>query len=477
MSLCNRLPVVFLVVFTLTSPVVADEWSRFRGPNGSGVSASTNLPTEIGPAKNLEWKTEIPFARSSPVVGDQRIFLTGIDSGAFTTMALDQATGKVLWRRTIDRDRQSEMHQDTDSATPTPVTDGANVYAFFQETGLVSYDSTGEERWRLPLGPFRNFYSIAASPILAGDALLLVCDQNGGSFLVAVDKNTGQQMWRQERPARSLSYTTPILYPDAEQPRQVIVLGDRWLDSYDLATGESHWMLGGLGVGPVSSPVMAGDLVFVNAPDHAPEPPPPFAELAEKHDADGDGILTRQEVDGTWMTKHFGFVDWDGDGSLSEQDWKQLNQSMSTDGWGIHAVRLPQQGADAQSIWHIQQSVPYIPTGIVYEGAVYMVKDGIVSAYDLETGELLKRGRLTKGSPKIYASPVAADGKIYIGTLPGQMAVLQAGKEWEVLAVNDLEDEIWATPAITDDRLYVRTRGKLFSFAEPAARDGDSTSP
>lgn len=435
------------------------------------------MPTEFGPTTNLEWETEIPFARSSPVLGANRIYLTGIDADAFTTLALERTTGKELWRRAIERDRHSEMHQDTDSATPTPVTDGANVFAFFQETGLVAYDSHGEERWRLPLGPFRNFYSVAASPILAGDTLLLVCDQNSGSFLLAVDKSTGQQLWRQERPARSLSYTTPILYPDGENPSQVIVLGDRWLDAYDIANGESHWMLGGLGVGPVSSPVLTGELVIVNAPDHAPEPPPPFTELAKDHDADGDGILTRQEVEGTWMTKHFGFVDWDGNGTLSKQDWDQLNQSMSSDDWGIHAIRLPHQGTEAKSIWHSQRSVPYIPTAIAYEDVLYMVKDGIVSAYDLETGELLKRGRLTKGSPKVYASPVAADGKIYIGTLAGQIAVLQAGKQWDVLAINDLGDEIWATPAIADGHLYVRTRGKLLSFAAQAPPDGASTSP
>jgi len=476
MSRFQRLAAFAAALLALADPGWTEEWSRFRGPNGSGVSRSTNLPVEIGPTKNLEWATEIPFARSSPVLGGGRIFLTGIDDDAFTTLALDRTSGKELWRRTIERDRQSEMHQDTDSATPTPVTDGANVYAFFQETGLVAYDSQGKELWRLALGPFRNFYSVAASPILAGDALLLVCDQNGGSFLLAVDKSTGQQLWRQERPARSLSYTTPILYPEAENPLQVLVLGDRWLDSYDLSTGESLWMLGGLGVGPVSSPVLAGDLVFVNAPDHAPEPPAPFSELAKDHDSDGDGILTRQEVDGTWMTTHFGFVDWDGNGSLSKQDWAQLNQSMSTDKWGTHAIQMPGQDTEPRSIWHTQQSVPYIPTGIVYEGALYLVKDGIISAYDLETGDLLKRGRLAQGSPKVYASPVAADGKIYIGTLKGQVAVLQAGEQWEVLALNDLEDEIWATPAIADGHLYVRTRGKLFSFAA-AAPDGVSTSP
>ncbi len=467
MSYRYRLIAVILSAISLAGPGLAQEWSRFRGPNGSGVSEAKNLPTEFGPDQNLTWSVEIPFARSSPVLADDRIFLTAIDAETFTTLALDRTSGKELWRREIGRDRESEMHQDTDSATPSPVTDGANVFAFFQETGLVAYNARGDELWRLALGPFRNFYGMSASPVLAGDTLFLVCDQNGGSFLLAVDKNTGKQRWRQERPGRSLSYTTPILYPDAQHPRELVILGDRWLDAYDLSSGESRWVLNGLGVGPVSSPVLAGDVLFVNAPDQAPEPPPPFSELTKEHDADGNGVMSRQEVEGTWMTKHFGFVDWDGDGSLSAEDWQQLNQSMSTDDWGIHAIRLPGQGKEPAILWSSQQSVPYIPTGIVYDGALYMVKDGIVSSYDAASGELLKRGRLTKGSPKVYASPVAADGKIFIGTLEGQMAVLQAGAQWEVLALNDLDDEIWATPAIADGNLYVRTRGKLSSFAAP----------
>lgn len=443
----------------------AEEWSRFRGPNGSGVAETTNLPVEFGPEKNLEWVADVDFARSSPVLTQDRVFLTAIDGESFITLAFDRASGQEIWRRVIGRERETAMHQATDSATPSPVTDGENVYAFFQETGLVSYDAAGETRWRMALGPFRNFYGIAASPVLAGNALVLLCDQNAGSFLLAVDKDSGKQLWRQDRPGRSLSYTTPILYPDQENPREILVLGDKWLDAYDPASGASRWFMAGLGAGPVSSPVLAGDLLFVNAPDQAPEPPPPFTELSGEHDADGNGLLTKQEVEGTWMIEHFGFVDWDGDGMLSADDWKELNRSMETDSWGIHAIRLPAPETESKIVWTSQQSVPYIPTGLFHDGVLYMVKDGIVSSFDAETGDLHKRGRLTKGSPKIYASPVVADGKIFMGLLDGQMAVVKAGPEWEVLALNDLGDEIYATPAIADGHLYVRTRGKLFSFA------------
>lgn len=471
MSVSSHLIVVTISMLSAALPTGAQEWSRFRGPNGSGVSSSKSLPVEFGPDTNLRWTTGVPFARSSPVLTHDRVFLTAVDDGAFAVLALDRSSGEELWRRSVNRDRHADMHHDTDSGTPSPVTDGQNVFAFFQESGLVAFDGTGDEIWRVPLGPFRNFYSLAASPILAGDTLLLVCDQNTGSFLLALDKATGRQVWRQERPGRSLSYATPILFPDSGDPREVLVLGDRWIDSYDLFTGESRWMLGGLGSGPVSSPVQAGDLLIVNAPDQAPEPPPPFSDLAKEHDANGDGVLTRQEVEGTWMTKHFGFVDWDGDDSLSADDWESLHEMMGTEDWGIHAIRVPAQESEPEIVWSLQQSVPYIPTGIVYEDVLYMVKDGIVSSIDPRTGELYKRGRLTQGSPKVYSSPVAGDGKIYIATLKGEIAVLAAGAQWEVLTTNDLQDEIWATPAIHDGQIFVRTRQSLSSFTLPTGSE------
>jgi len=476
MLLVNRALAAAAMTALIASSTMAEDWTRFRGPNGSGVAESIGLPVEFGPDTNLEWAVEVEFARSSPVLAGDRIFLTSIDAEKFVTLAFDRSSGDELWRREIPRDRQTEMHQATDSATPSPVTDGANVYAFFQETGLVSYTASGEERWRMALGPFQNFYSIAASPILAGDALYLLCDQNGGSFLLAVDKGSGKELWRQERQDRNLSYTTPILYPDAKDPQEILVLGDRWLDAYDLKSGNSRWALGGLGVGPISSPILAGDLLIANAPEQGSSSPTPFSEMTQKHDANGDGVLSREEVESIWIASNFGWVDWDGNGTISSKDWNDRNLAMITDSWGIHGIQLSRQNSDPEVLWTSQQSVPYIPTGIVYDGVLYMVKDGIVSSLDPTTGELHKRGRLTKGSPKVYASPVAADGKIFVGTVEGQMAVLQAGAQWEVLALNELEDEIYATPAIADGHLFVRTKGKLFSFATPADSSA-ATSP
>jgi outer membrane protein assembly factor BamB len=317
----------------------------------------------------------------------------------------------------------------------------------------------------LPLGPFRNFYGIAASPVLAGKAVVLVCDQAEGSFVVAVDRKTGAELWRRNRPARLESFATPILYPNAERPRTLIVSGSHWVDAYDVATGKDVWTAGGLGSGPISSPVMDGDVLFVNMPDHAEHGWPDFAGMATEHDKDKDGSLSRAEVEEVWLGDHFGWLDADGSGAISAEDWAHLGAEMVNDNWGVFAIRLPEGEDEAKILWNYRQNVPYIPSPLIYDGVFYMVHDGIVTSLDPGTGELLKRGRLGSGSPKVYASPIAVDGKIYIGTLDGQMAVLEAGGEWTILKLNDMGEEIWASPAVADGHMYLRTRGTLYRFA------------
>lgn len=468
----GRLGLVVSIVLIAVAPALATddqvgEWSRFRGPNGSGVSASTGLPTEFGPERNLEWEAVVPFGRSSPVLTADRIFLTAAEENGLLTLAFDRHTGKEVWRRRVDRRRADDMYGETDSSTPTPATDGENVYVFFQEVGLISYDAAGQERWLRGMGPFRNYYGMSASPILAGDTLLIVCDQAHGSFLLAVDKDTGKELWRRERPARVESYTTPVLYPDSVHPETVVISGSKWLDAYDLKSGEGVWALKGLGAGPVSSPVLSGSTLFVNAPDHNEEPLPTFGELAKEHDGDGDQRLSRTEVEGTWLSNHFAWLDNDADGAITAADWKKLNEEIDVEGWGLFAISLPEGGGQPQVLWNDRRSVPYIPSSLVYDGVLFTVKDGIVSSFDPQSGELHKRGRLGKGANRVYASPVAADGKIFIGTLEGEVAVLSAGAEFEVLSTNQIGEAIYATPAIADSHLYVRTRDRLFSFAIP----------
>ena len=475
---CARLAVP--LVFSLFAlPLAAEEWSRFRGPNGSGLSEAVGLPVEVGPETNVAWATAVPFGRSSPAITADRIFLTATDDGKLVTLAVDRSSGKILWRRDAERSHDAGLYKDTDSATPSPVTDGKNVFAFFHEAGLFSYDAAGKERWKVALGPFRNYYGIASSPVLAGGLVLLLCDQAEGSFLLAIDKDSGKERWRRNRPARLESYSTPVLYPGAAAPRAILVSGSRWVDAYDLATGKNVWALSGVGTGPVSSPVLDGDTLFVGAHDHADGGWPPFDGLLKEHDADKNTKLTRAEVEGSWLYNHFGWLDADASGEITAEDWAHMAKELVNDSWGVQAIRVPKAGAPANGagkpeiLWSYQQNVPYIPSPLVLDGVFYMVKDDIVTSLEAATGKLLKRGRLGSGKGKVYASPVAAGGKIYVGTLDGKLVVLNAhvppvgaaaGIEWSVAHTNDLGEEIWATPAIVGDHLYVRTRGKLYDF-------------
>ena len=460
----SRIVLLISLVLILGCGRDGENWTRFRGDNGSGVSASTGLPTEFGPEKNKVWEAQIPFGRSSPIIDGDRIYVSATDDGKFVTMALDRSTGKTLWSNTLEPRRSDEFHHDTDSATTTPVSDGKNVYVFFQEYGLVSYDKNGNERWTLELGPFRNFYSIAASPVLGGNTLYMLCDQVEGSFLVAVDKNNGKEKWRRNRPARLESYTTPILYPATGKPAALIVYGSGWVDAYDPATGKSIWAVGEVGMGPVSSPVIAGDTLFVAGPNHAEQDWPPYEAIATEFDKDKDGEISREEGEGSWIVEHFGWLDRDASGAISEKDWNTIGEGMVTDNWGVYAIKLPEGDGKPEKLWNYRQNITEIATPLVHDGVFYMVNNGIVTSLDIKTGEMIKRDRIAEGSPKVYASPIAADGKIYLGTLEGSMVVLKAAGEWETLASVDLDEEIWASPAIADGRLYVRTRGKLYAF-------------
>ena len=467
MAFDRRLPlaVFSLTVLAFAAPSGAESWSRFRGPNGTGVSTGSALPVEIGPETNVAWVAEVPFGRSTPAVGGTQIFLTAGEGNRFSTLALDRASGALLWKRFVERTRTEDMYHDQDSATPSPVTDGENVYVFFQEAGLVSYDSEGQERWRMELGPFRNFYGMVGSPVVAGSRLLLVCDQAVGSFVLAVDKDSGEELWRKDRPGRLESYTTPVLYPDAENATALLVFGSGHLDAYDLDSGEMQWSVSGLPVGPVASPVMAGDMIFVAGPDHASEPLPPFAGLLEKYDADGDGALVRSELTESGFFNHFGFFDADASGGLTQQDWDTLGAAMTSEGWGVFGLRQPGDGGTPEIAWNHRQNVPYMPTPLLLDGVLYTVDDGIVTSLDGASGEVLHRGRLGKGE-QYYASPIAAGGKIYFASLTGGVTVVGGGPQWEVVAASSLDELIYASPVVDGDRLLVRTESKLYGFAE-----------
>ena len=449
-----------------TTGAVHAQWPQFRGPNGSGVDSATGYPIAFSPARNVAWKASVPYGQSSPVIVGNRIYLTASDGERLLTIALDAATGREQWRREIKPASRHKPYKANDPASPTPAADADGVVAFFADVGLVAYSTEGKEQWTVPLGPFKSFYGMAASPVLAGDLVLLVCDQQTGSFVVAVDRKTGQQRWRQDRAGAVDGYATPMVFRPASGPAQLIVVGSNRLDSYAIDSGENRWWLPIGSNGAMGTAVTQGDTIYVATSGSADPWLPPWEEVLKKSDADKDGRVSLQET-AKDLVDHFGFFDHDGDGFVSDKEWA-LMRAYGIGEFGAIAVRPGDargQLAPSAVAWRFTKNLPYIPAPLLYKDVFYLVKDGgIITSLDARTGKLLKQGRSAKALGEYYASPVAADDKVYLASTDGKVTVLKAGGEWQVLGLNDLGEEIHATPALSGGRVYVRTRGALYSF-------------
>jgi outer membrane protein assembly factor BamB len=442
-----------------------NDWLQFRGPNGTGVAEGFTLPAEISSTKNLVWKTAVPFARSSPVVTADRIFLTGSEADKLITLALDRKTGKVLWRRDVVRARHMPIYRANDGASPTPVSDGKNVYVFFAELGLVSYGPDGKERWRVPLGPFNSFYGMGGSPVVSGNTLVMVCDQRTNSFVIAVDTRDGKTLWQKSR-SNYEAYSTPAIYQPKNGTAQVVVLGSHSVDAYSLDKGERLWWVTKIGAYPKGVPLLGADMVYVMG-DGGDDPfLPPFDESL-KADVNKDQKLERDEVKAQAEAyDHFGWLDSNNDGFVERSEYDFVRDSTAS-GHGLTAIRLAGQGdlTSSNVVWRLKKGYPSIPAPLIYRGVMYLMKEGgIVSSLDPSSGEVLKQGRTPEALEEYYASPVAADGKIFVISASGKVTVLKAGAQWEILGTNDLGEEVWATPAIAGGNLYIRTRNALYSF-------------
>lgn len=472
-GILKGLVLCFTRLLLLTAPFAllgADaDWPRFRGPNGGGVSASASqLPTEFGPARNVAWKAAVPFGRSSPIVAAGRVFLTAAEGDSLVTLAYDAATGRQLWRRELKSARKQTIYKANDPASPTPAADGQHVYVFFPNFGLAAYTYDGRERWRRPLGPFENFYGVASSPVVSGGLVYLLCDQIRGSFLAAFDTATGGERWRTERPDQPDGWSVPILYRD-----QLIAVGSTRVDSYYAATGESRWWVPLMSNGAMGSPVVtAGDHLIVTASGSDQPWMPSFSASLAKLDKDGDGKLSIPECkdEKDWF-EHFGWVDANHDELIEAREWETA-RSYGVGDFGAVSIPLDRKGRLDSSVfrWRIKRNLPYVPAPVLHDGVFYMVKSGgIITSVDPATGSISKQGRSEKAPGEYFASPIAADGKIYLVSAACQLSVLKAAAQWEVLAVNDLDDECYATPAASGTRLLVRTRGTLYAFAMSAA--------
>ena len=471
------LPVSAALLSVFASTLAGDDWSRFRGPNGSGVSDSTGLPATFGPDENVIWKTELPDGNSSPVFGRTTIFVTGFEGESLFTVALDRSSGRVLWRREIVRERKGPLRDPNKPAAPSPVTDGENVYVFFQDAGLVSYGPDGNERWRVSLGPFNNPFGLGASPILAEGKVIMVCDSETASFVIAVDQDTGKLVWRQNRPIAKRGYSTPVLWnPGEGSDLQFLIPGSFELQARSVRTGEKVWWVRSLTWQLKPTPVMDEDTIYVLgwaglADLGNQEDLPPFDEIVSQHDTDGDGRISAKEAEaiiGKAAQTNWYAYDLDRTDYMENGDWEIWRAKRKVVN-SMQAIKLGGRGDMTKSAirWRHYKTLPNVPSPLLYGDIIYLVKDGgIVTSLNKRTGEVLKQGRLREAMDRYFASPVAADGKVFMASEPGVVSVLRHGDPWEVLATNKLDGECHATPVIMDGKLYVRTSKALYCFGK-----------
>lgn len=464
----------------------AADWPRFRGVNGAGVGVSTRvLPDEIAPDKNVIWKVALPPGHSSPVLFGDRIYLTAAEigkpadagrdkivdeGGKLFTYCLRRKDGTVLWRREAPRPRLERYQKTNSPASGSPVADADGVVVFFGDYGLLAYTHDGKERWRHPLGPFNNVNGHGSSPMLAGGRVVMLCDQDSNSYMVAVDRRTGKTAWKVERPEVVRSYTTPSVWRD-----QLIVPGSYYLTAYSAVTGEKLWWIGGMSWQPKSTPIVDGDTVYAHwweggGEAEVPTVTPEFTEVLAKFDADKDGKLSKAEVAAdTPMTRGFENNDLASDGFLDQRDWDNYRARRASRNT-LLAVKPGDLRGDLTSHptavqWRMQKFLPNVPSPLLYDGVMYLVKDGgILTTLDPKTGAIHKQGRLPGALDTYYSSPVGAAGKVLLLSQTGKATLLKAGAQWETLASADFDEPIFATPAIADDRLYLRTRSALYCF-------------
>lgn len=459
---------MLLIAVGILAALGADDWGQFRGPNASGVSADADLPQELVPGRSL-WKTALPLGYSSASVAGDRIFLTAIEDEKLLTFSLDRTSGRILWRREAPRPRKQEMQRANTPVSATPATDGRNVYSFFQDFGLIAYGPDGNELWRMPLGPFNNPFGHGSSPVLApGDRLLMNLDQDTGSFLLCLDRKSGKVLWKTPRDHAQRGYATPVVHGN-----QVLIAGSYRLSGYDLSTGREEWWIAGLPWQIKPTPIVHDGVVYFVTYSGESDPGeqekvPAFADALAQFDKNKDGRFSKDEIlDPKAKARFDEYLDLDHTGFLEERDWEQFRTRRQGEN-ALRAYRIEGAKGDiTQSgfLWKNSKTLPNVPSPLLYRGVLYTLKEGgIFTSFDPKTGQVQKQGRLQGALGTYYASPVAADGKIYLANEDGKTVVLKAGAQWEILHLGEFDAGIKATPAITGGRIYLRTHNALYCF-------------
>jgi outer membrane protein assembly factor BamB len=434
------LPLIALLSAQLGPAGADDNWPQFRGPNATGaIDGSTNLPDTWTETENVAWKTDIPGRGwSSPVVWGNRVFLTtvvnseeseepkkGLYFGGdrpvppeskhqWIVLCLDLATGETLWKQLLhEAAPKTSIHLKNSFASETPVTDGKYLYVLFGGVGIYCFDLDGNEIWLRKLDPVKTRYGwgTAASPVLHNDRLYVINDNEEDSYLLALDKQTGEEVWRVDRDEKS-NWATPYIW-EHELRTEIVTPGTGKVRSYDL-DGKELWSLSGMSSITIATPYQYKGLLYVSSGYVGDKSRPLYAIRAG---AKGD---------------------------ISLEDDETSNESIA---------------------WSQPTGGPYNPTTIAYDGIIYVLYDfGLLATYDANDGSAIySKKRIPKGRA-FTSSPWAYDGKIFCLNEDGKTFVIKAGEEFEVVGTNALADDdmAMATPAIAGDRLLIRTAARVY---------------
>ena len=445
-------------------------WPQFRGPNSSGVAQNDRPPVYFSDGTNQLWKVEVPAGLSSPCVAGHRLFLSAFADGKLLTLCYDTKSGRELWRKEAPPAPAKPVNGISSPAVATPATDGERVFIYYPAFGLIAYDIGGQELWRKPVPTELVMNGSGTSPAIAGHTLVLNCDQDEGeSFIIAVDAATGKTRWQTQRPDFVGSYSTPITWQRGET-EEAIVAGSLRVIGYDLRTGQERWtarVLTSVSVAP--TPVIGDGHVYVMSRGAPPNAMGTFDELVNKNDKDADGKISKAEAPRGFVEGGvFRTIDRDKDGFITEGDWKEMNTFFARGDSGLFALRAPGAGdiTATHVAWKKTKGVAGISSPLFYEGRVYVVQDGgRMTCWDAKSGKVHYEQERLGADGEYYASPIAAHGHVYVASTRGMVTVLATGDSLEVKARNKLGERIMATPAIANDAIYVRTAKHLYAFA------------
>ena len=425
-----------LVAVSASSVIVAAEnWPQWRGPGGQGVSREAELPLEWGADRNIAWKVALPgWGQSSPVVWGSRLFLTTaiegepipgakavdhlVDGKPFVhpdsvggdrrhtlkVMALDSATGKTLWEQTAyDGPVHDARHRRASFAAPTPVTDGARVFAYFGPEGLYAYDVSGKPLWNAVEKFGTLGLGTGTSPILYRDLVIVQRDEDNGerSSITAYDQMTGKQAWRAQRPVQ-VSWSTPVLV-DVAGRTELVTNGTELVIAYDPASGQERWRTKGVESNAIHTPLVGHGLVIVTA-----------------------GYPAKKVI----------------------------------------AIRPGDVPEERRVAWEYSKGTGYVLSNILYDDYLYLIADnGVVTCLDARTGKVMYEGGRVPVPARFMASPVAFGGVIAMTSDAGDTYLLKAGPAHQIVSTNPLDEPVYASPAIANGRIYIRGEKHLFAIA------------